>query len=530
MKKGLGRSALACGVAALAMVAGRGDASHGAQGGPTTAAVDLLGEREYGRDVGWVWNRGVDAMSVGGAGRATGGAPLPEPEAPRDGGAEAETTHPPRRAHTHAPGPRPMDVRAAIAVGAAGAGGVGDTAAWPAIAIPHDTDPYDALGEWPLSLGSETLPIRVRHRPGEGAHAQRILGLLERGWRRHLDLGFRPPPLAPGHDAYDVFIWCGMEEVSVVARDENTATAWNDACTYMIVDPEGPYGGENLEHTMVHEVNHVFQAADDWYEFPSAFEGSATFIEWHTEGLNDQLREVMADFQARPHWSPDRNDDAETWFTYGYAMYLRFVQHTYAGGDPTFLGRAWEAARGAPGAEDDPARNEADLIDALGAVLPGFDYAASAVRFARWRWYTGARADDAHDPDAARLPEVPAQRAALGARGEVRVALDPAPQMLGSSFVELRAEGAGGRAVHVSLDAPARPGVRYVVQVVPGPGDGTDGEVLDISSGGATLRLPDDGSRTVIVTAVPDGAAGYDPDTRTDAAFPATLVMRAADR
>ncbi len=397
--------------------------------------------------------------------------------------------------------------------------------------IPANTIPPNHPEYWPHSMPSRSCPVKIHYRPGEKASAQKMLRLLEDAWRMHLDLGFAPPPLPRGKDALDVYVWRGINTCYVSWQKENRETWWDDAFSFMAVDPDGKYGGGELSHTVTHEVSHLFQAGDDWFEFNSAMEGSATFIEWEAHGLSASLDKVLADFQARAHWSIDRDDGGKTWYPYGYAMYLRFLKERYAGGEADFLAEAWRLSRQKPGAEEKPALNEADLADGLERVLD-IDYAETVAEFARWRFYTGENADGRHDRDAARIPAIRAQRVALDADAKTRVELDPAPMMLGSSYVEVGRGPSAPSFVHVSIRPTPPAGVRYVLQAVPGLGGASDGEVLKVGADGrAKLRFPpssrpDSGAkRTLILTAVPAEGSTYDPDTRTNRKYPVTLVL-----
>jgi hypothetical protein len=403
------------------------------------------------------------------------------------------------------------------------AGAAGADAADPAQPIPNGTIPYRHPAYWPHHLRSARHPIDLHYRRGEEAIARETLAALEDAWDLELRLGFRPPPLAPGTTALDVYIWRGSEECYAAWRSDEPATPWADASTYMVIDPDGPHGRGRLPQLLAHELNHVFQGADDWYEFRSAFEGTATFVEWLAGGLDAELAEVVADFQARPHWSLDRDDGGKTWYTYGFALYLRFLQARHAGGDPRFLGHAWLLARNPPGAEDDPRRNRPALSDALERALPGLRYVESAAEFARWRFYTGRHADAAHDPDAASIPAVATRAIALRRGERARVPLDPAPMLLGSSYIEVAAGDAG--AISVSLEAPRDPDVRYVVQAVPGLDPGSDGEVLAFAPGRARVGLAAGGTRTLIVTPLPAAGAPYDPNRHPRKTCAATLVL-----
>jgi hypothetical protein len=90
---------------------------------------------------------------------------------------------------------------------------------------------------------------------------------------------------------------------------------------------------------------------------------------------------------------------------------------------------------------------------------------------------------------------------------------------LGTVYVDVTRQAGDPARMAVSLEG-ADPSVTWVVQVVPGAAG--DGDLLDLSGGPRTVDVP--GPRTIIVTALPRGADA-DPDRRTDARKPATLVI-----
>lgn len=96
--------------------------------------------------------------------------------------------------------------------------------------------------------------------------------------------------------------------------------------------------------------------------------------------------------------------------------------------------------------------------------------------------------------------------------------------MLGTSYIELSAAADTPQSLRVSLEAPDDAMRRFVVQAIPGLTPGSDGEILDLSSGSAALRLAADPKRTLVVTALPTGA--YDPDSRGEERYPFTLIVR----
>lgn len=416
----------------------------------------------------------------------------------------------------------------AIAFVLTGCGGEGGGKHTPkAGGIPLDIVPCDRPDLWPLSVRSARYPIRVHYRePGEAAAAAEVLFLLEQSWQVQIDeLGFRAPPSdggACGPDGdFDAFLWRGHEESFVDSIGENPATPWDDAATYLVLDPWGPFGGPILDSTVAHELNHACQAADDWNEIPLAFEATSQFVEDLTFDDDNEYRGLFADFQARPDWSLTRGDDYETYYMYGAALYLFYLRDGPFLGDPSFISEVWFRSRNKPG------KNEPDFEDALDGVLRDAGkggFYDSVVEFARWRWYTGARDDGRHFEEGAFFPEdaTVAVSAEVEARPR-RVKIDPAPMMLGSAYVDLVRAPGGADAVAISLAPRPDARVRWVVQALPGLDSTSDGETLDLSSGPATVFFTAGGRRTIVITALPE--PGDDPDERTGERFPVTLVI-----
>lgn len=391
---------------------------------------------------------------------------------------------------------------------------------------PRNTDPCAEREEhWPGSLRSDDYPILVHHPAGREDTAAEVLGHLETAWRVEVEeLGFTAPlpddgACGPDGD-FDVFLWPGMVSSYVLAFAEHPETSWDDRLVYMVVDPDGPYGGELLDATIAHEFNHACQAADDWWEATPAFEMTATFMEEVVFDEDDTWKALLEDFQSRPDWALDRNDDYETWYMYAAALYLHYLRERHYDGDASFAAEMWRASRNPPGADVDPSLNEPDFEDALDDLLrrdAGVGFLDSVAGFARWRWYTGSRDDGAHFAEGASFPEVPL--AATVGVDDSPVVIDPAPMFLGNAYV--RVSEAGASSFELSLESDATD-VAWVVQAVPGLEEGSDGEVVDLSEGPARVALAD-GERVLILTALPAGA--YDPDERPETRHPVTLGL-----
>ena len=387
---------------------------------------------------------------------------------------------------------------------------------------------------FPYYISSSKHPIMVHYyKPQELETALQVRDFVERGWDYHVkQLGMRPALTDGGEcgpDAnFDVFVWKGHRSCLVNVLSGDDTTPWDDRRGFMVVDPWGPYGGPELEETVVHEMAHASQAADDWYESPITFEMSAVFTD--QVYADRYIKTYFDDFQGHPDWALDYDDKYETWYMYGSSMYLLYLKDRFFGGNPNFISQMWFRSRNPPGAEFDQTLNDPDFADALDAMLKdkGSSYVQSVAEFARWRYYTGDHIDQRHfnhfklgleNLAAAKLAIAVAKEATSGT---ISIS-DNAPMMLGTSYITLTSGGSTPAKVYLSLNAPDDARRRFFVQAVPGLTPDSDGEILDLSSGAKELQFPDDKQRTIIVTVMPTGT--YDPDTRDDARYPFSLVV-----
>ncbi len=389
---------------------------------------------------------------------------------------------------------------------------------------------------FPYSIRSEKLPVLVHYyKEVERETAQQVLAYVEKGWDYHVNrLGMRPAITDNGEcgpdDAFDVFVWKGHRSCLVNVLSGDPSTAWDDRRGYMVVDAWGPYGGPELEETVVHEMAHASQAADDWYESPITFEMSAVFAD--QVYADRYIKTYFNDFQAHPDWALDYYDEYETWYMYGSSMYLLYLKDRFFGGEPQFISRMWFESRNPPGAENDQTLNDPDFADALDNILKekNSSYLQTVPEFSRWRWYTGDHVDDRHFRHFKNgLENLQAARLALAAQQEATPGTisisENAPMMLGTSYIELSASAGTPQTLYVSLDAPSNAQRRFVVQAVPGLTPDSDGEFLELSSGPKQLKFAADQRRTLIVTVLPPEGSTYDPDLRTNDRYPFSLVL-----
>lgn len=396
----------------------------------------------------------------------------------------------------------------------------------PPLDLPLDTAPPDRPGEWPHSLGSTRVLVHYRE-PAEEPEARRVLEILESSWDRQVKLGFRAPPSdggSIGPDArLDAFLFKGVVECYCDARDAVAATPWDDQRVFLVIDPWGEYGGDELDATVAHELNHACQAADDWFEPAWIFESSATLIEKELHPEQVRWLEIVTDVQAHPEWGFGHDDGYETWFLYGQGLYLDLLRHRWAGGKLSFLGELWTAMRSPAGAEEDLSKNEPDVFDALEGWLRarGSSLHDSLREYARWRWYTGSRATGRHFPDAKTLPQV----AVAARRRPLPGTIALAPEPLASQYVELfRAGQDDPRKVRVKVEGAPPAGGRWVLEALPGK-DGADSEPLDPA--GAVVELGKDGTRTLMLLALPP--EGLDADGDPPGPCRATLRLERAE-
>jgi hypothetical protein len=380
--------------------------------------------------------------------------------------------------------------------------------------------PCDHPDEWPQHIDSGVHPFRVHFEStADLSTAVEVVALLESAWEVEFGLlGFAEPVsdggTCGGDERFDVFLWHDQVECYVDVLAENPETSWDDIVPYMVVDAWGPYGGDILDSTLAHELNHAAQGAYDWNEPLSIFEMTSTFMEDVVFDADDEYLDLLPDFQDFPDWSIDSSDEpGDNWFLYAASLYLFYVRDRHFAGDPAFIEEVWALSKNPPGT------NEPDFEDAFDTVLgnrSSMTYVESVADFAKWRWYTGSRDDGAHFEEGALYAMVPVVSATAGAV----VAADPQPMLLGSSYLEISRGGGGTAPIDVSV--AATPGVVWVVQAVPGIGGG-DGEELDLSGAFASVVLTTAGTRTLVITALPAGP--YDVDSRTDERFPLTVTL-----
>jgi hypothetical protein len=397
-------------------------------------------------------------------------------------------------------------------------------------AIPKDIAPCKHPEYWPYSVASSKYPFLVHYRSqDESAAARQVISYLDTAWERQIQQqGYTPPPSDAGmcgpDDRFDVFVWHGVNTCKVDIISDLIVTGWGGRASFMQLDPWGTYGGAMLAQTVAHEFNHATHAANDWYEIPIAFEMSASYVE---QFYGPAVGDYVKDFQAHPNWALLRNDGYETWYMYGSALYLHFLRDYYFHGDDGFLPKLWVAMRNTP----DLYVNKPHFVDGMNSILApaGATFPDSVVHFARWRYFSGNR-DDGHHfrrlptsmTQLAFLPEATLSIDQLALKPLVHT-ISPAPMLTGSAYLEIRRENAVQTSFQLSLDVQPAPSVRWVVQAVPGVTAGSDGEIVDMSSGSARVLFTPGGSRTLILTVLP--VSDFDPYHQLDVSFPVSVSI-----
>lgn len=397
--------------------------------------------------------------------------------------------------------------------------------------VPGGTIPYQHPEYWPLSKGSSRYPYLVHYRTSdEGAMVDTLIRQMDAVWHVEIEVqGNAPPPSDQGFcgpdGRFDIFVWRGLNTCEVDVVPTAPRTAWGGQASYMKIDPWGDYGGDLLAATVGHEFNHASHAANDFDEIPIAFEMCASYEE---QFFGPAAPYSVLAYQSRPDWGMLRGDNYATWYMYGSAIYIHYLRDCHLQGDDGWLPELWVAMRNTG---PDFTVNTPHFVNAVDGLLRpvGATFLDTVPGFARWRYYAGLRDDGRHFR---RLPTQWTQHAFLAeatlAIPQVTLAglsraLDPAPMLTGSSYLEVKRAVEAQTSFQVALQAPAVAGMRWVVQAVPGLAAGQDGDLLDLSAGPVRVPFAPGGKRTLILTAVP--TAAYDPNHQTDTRYPATLVL-----
>jgi hypothetical protein len=424
--------------------------------------------------------------------------------------------------------------------------GCGNESATPDLSynsIPKDAFPCDDAYRkenekyWPYHEASSKYPFLVHYSStADRENAIEIMIYLEKAWQRQIDeQHYEPPPSDTGmcgpDGRFDVFLWRGINTCQVQIVSEEFVTKWGGRASYMQLDPWGKYGGEVLGQTIAHEFNHATHAANDWYELPIAFEMSASYVEQFYDGPADT--QYIKDFQMYPDWGLLRDDNYKTWYMYGSSLYLNFVRNRYLKDEveDNFLPQLWVKMRDTPNLYV----NEPHFVDGINWLLnpKGFTFLDSVPDFARWRYYTGDRKDKDHFQILPPVAEkVISSTEAMLSIEKVLIPLttlthkiSPEPMMIGSAYLEIKRENAAQTSFQLSLVVTSDPSVRWVVQAAPGLVEGSDGEIVDVTSGPARVSFTPDGSRTLILTVLPVSESDFDPNHQTAIRYPVSVKI-----
>ncbi len=386
--------------------------------------------------------------------------------------------------------------------------------------IPDGTKPCEHPEYWLFSLVSEKYPFMVHYcDPNEEGMAREVIAHLEAAWEVEVnEWQYVPPPSDEGlcgpDGAFDVFIWEGHRACWVNIVSEDIVTPWGGRASFMLLDPWGPYGGEILGQTVAHEFNHATQAANDWHETAISFEMTSVYIE---QFFGPACSDCIVDFQSRPDWSLLWDDNYNTWYMYGSALYFHFIRDRYFESREDFLPHLWLEVRNYP----DLWVNSPNLVDGLNTILAplGESFMDSVIEFARWRYYTGPRDDGKHfrrlPTEWSQLPFLPESGVSMTSLQAIPglYKIEPAPMVLGSVYLEIGQTDASQTSFELSLVEPLDQTVDWIVQAVPGISEDTDGNFVDLKGGSARVPFGPDGTRTLIITSLP--RVPFDPDAQT---------------
>lgn len=378
--------------------------------------------------------------------------------------------------------------------------------------------PCEHLDFWPFQLESKKFPILIHYRdPVEKKIAEESLNLIEYAWEFETNiLKFAPPLLDEGKcgtdEKFDVFIWRTYKGCVVDTIAENDKTLWDDVFTYMILDPWGPYGGDFLDATIAHELNHAMQAVYDWNETAIFFEMTSQFIEEKVYDEDNNWKNFLYDYQQNPHLSFDYNDDYETWYMYGSSLYLLYLEKAIFKEDKTFVAKIWENCKNKPG------ENEPDFEDALDNLLKNkaqISFIDSVIEFSKWRYYTSTRDDGKHFDEGDTFTEdslVKIEKEVIATPQIIRI--EEGPMLLGVQYITLIKPNNLSSPILLEFDGDKK--VKWSIQIVPGIDNENDGEILNFDpvSKMAQISFGNLNERTLVILALP--LEEYDPDKRSN--------------
>lgn len=261
-----------------------------------------------------------------------------------------------------------------------------------------------AMAAWarPASIGSvdhASLPLRCHwERAEDEARCDTVLTWAARAWEVQVDgIGFTAPLPDGGEggsDALDLYLGvsstAGGGEAFVdcdggdgTCLDADPADGRAAASSYVVLDAGTRDAA--LPAFVVHEFDHVLQYATDYAE-PAlvAWEGTAVAAEVWTVGASAPRQ--LADYQAYPWASAvlhdgyvlDEDHGVWSWYEYGAAAWILWMDARYGDGTGTIAPALWEAST-QEGYGDEP-----DVLDAWSAVA-GRPWEEEIVAFSHWR-------------------------------------------------------------------------------------------------------------------------------------------------
>ncbi|MBN1946193.1 MAG: hypothetical protein JW797_10990 [Bradymonadales bacterium] len=382
------------------------------------------------------------------------------------------------------------------------------------------------LGLWPEVVESRLYPLAVRFQePGQGVQALAVLRHLEVAWRAHReDLGFRPPlAYAPdGSGRFTAFIWRGFGAILALPGQRDVQKSHEAFETYLIVDPDGPGGGEALADTLVHEFHQAVTLGYSPWASPAFRAASATYAQDAVYDESNRYLVTLPDFQARPGWAIGYDDRFASFYAHGACLYLLYLRERHFPSDPPFLARIWKGLEQEPTdrsifAVPEGRTTAPNWVGALSDQLPeGISFNATLIEFARWRYYTSDRADADHLSEAVLFP-ASAQILRRDLRVDTTPTIDSSLMATGSDYFRLVRSPSGN--ARPTIDFEGDPAIHWVLQVMPDPTGSSDGVAVI----GSRLNFADRLELTLVVTALPREL--YNPTVRSEEQYHYRLTL-----
>lgn len=249
------------------------------------------------------------------------------------------------------------------------------------------------------------------------------------GWRQPpSDGGGDPNPDDPNPDIYlDLYLDPGTDGAVTIPTIDGPEN-WDDAASYIILDPNVP----NVQTYVAHELNHSSQFAYDYTDGDFIYEATATWMEDRVYDSVNDYTFFIGDFQSNPSQTLSFATYASS-YMYGGAVFVHYLADLYDAGGTTLVRDVWDAMKA----------GNTDWYDGVASELAaeGFtDFADVYTEFAGYRLLTGLR-DDGSIDEGNEMSAVAVHAAFDYSSMDSGTTTDP-PRGMGSNYITVTSSGA----------------------------------------------------------------------------------------